>query len=94
MNERFSATGAANTSTSAPATEPPAAQAASEPRAPVLTDEQIIVFANHAADRIPASNFEGRVVHAVRLALAAAPTATNHPTIQTVIADMNGEIEG
>lgn len=37
-----------------------------------VTDEQIERCANHAADRIPASNYIGRVIHAVRMALALA----------------------
>ena len=36
-----------------------------------LIDAEIISFAHHAAERIPASNYEGRVLHAVRMALAA-----------------------
>lgn len=43
---------------------------------PDITDEQIIAFARHAADRIPESNYEGRVIHAVRMALSTPPAAT------------------
>jgi hypothetical protein len=39
-------------------------------RAP-LSDERIAFFAAHAADRIPSSNYEGRVQHAIRMAEAA-----------------------
>lgn len=45
-----------------------------------LTDEQIERFADHAADRIPESNYVGRVLHAVRMAeaaLNAAPPAAD-----------------
>lgn len=35
-----------------------------------LTDEEILQFAKHAAERIPNSNYEGRVLHAVRMAIA------------------------
>ena len=44
------------------------------PEAPArqgLTDAQILGFAEHAADRIPCSQYECRVVHAVRMAEAA-----------------------
>ena len=57
--------------TAAMAQQAPTPAAASEPAAPIdaLTDEKILGFAAHAADRIPASNYEGRVLHATRMAL-------------------------
>jgi hypothetical protein len=50
------------------------------PASPEPSDEQINQFARHAADRIPASNYEGRVLRAVRMALRAQSTPVQPST--------------